>query len=113
MCTHEDTVLRMGLVPGTDPQRIIEKTISQYNSKEAFSLALALLRDLNNLEIEHELACAAMCCWAQEFWDRAMGGRLERSVAKTGVRTSRSGLSRRKRSLNNAPKWAGAEDGEL
>ena len=73
MRTGTNTVLRMGVVPGTDPQRIIQKTNSQCCRKESFSLALALLRDLNNLEIEHELACSAMCCWAQEFFGQGNG----------------------------------------
>ena len=39
------------------------------------SVSFSLFLELNNLGIEHELACAAACMWAQKSLDGSMEGR--------------------------------------
>ena len=76
-CTRTGTnkVLRIGVVPGiggrskapgmasTQREVLLRHLASAAGKKPSVSLALFL--EINNLDVEHELTCAAACFWAQ------------------------------------------------
>ena len=120
-------VLRMGVVPGRVWRR--QGLRHGTNSKKALRRQLAsaagkklpvTILEINNLEIEHELACSAMCFSAQSVWTgqwkEGVREAWKRQVWETYVveesqRTGRSSFLWCERSWNHGPKMADFEDG--
>ena len=62
--------------------------------ERANNIALSIL-EINNLEMEHDLACAATCLWAASSRSGKVGGRYERSMVKAGVESYIVGKSQK------------------
>ena len=94
-CTGTNKVLRMGVVPGrvwgsealgmapSQRENLRRQMASAAEPKP--SMALSLLLEINNLEVEHELACVATCFWAQAVWTGQWEDDVREGWKKTGV----------------------------
>ena len=63
-CLGEYGVQRLG--HGTQ-REVLRRQLSSVAGKKP-SVSFSLFLETNNLEIEHELACAATCFWAEAVW---------------------------------------------
>ena len=78
MKTGVNEVWRMGVVSGrlwwskapcmASTQKGVLRRHVANAAREKPSISLSFFSEINNLEIEHELACAATCFWTQAVW---------------------------------------------